>query len=77
MLDLNKLEQEIDEILSKETTESLTEWRDNYRVESFYNTIKESLNNDQQLKLLSLIATNIPTTDTKLTSLLNQISNYK
>ena len=76
MLDLNKLEQEIDEQLSKETTESLTEWKENHRVKGYFNDIKDDLNNQQQLKLLSMIAINIHTTDTKLTSLLNQISNY-
>ena len=75
-LDLKKLDKKVTDLLNIETEESLNEWVDNYSVKNYFNSIKDDLNNNQQLKLLSMLATNIHTTDTKLTSLLNQISNY-
>lgn len=41
MIDLNKLEKEIDELLEKETSDSLTKWLLNKRVGNLNNLIGE------------------------------------
>ena len=66
-LNLKKLDKEVTDLLNKETEESLQEWLDRDKVRVLFNSIKYELTDNQQLKLLSMLATNIYTADTKLT----------
>ena len=62
-LNLKKLDKEVTDLLNKETEESLQEWLDRDKVRVLFNSIKYELTDNQQLKLLSMLATNIYTAE--------------